>query len=116
MEFIFVELPVFTKLRPSYLSEDQFHELQKLLLGAPEAGALIQQTGGLRKLRFNDPKRQKGKRGGIRIIYFWWKDGHQIWLFTVYSKGEVSDLTNSQRKALQRMLREEINARVKKHE
>ena len=116
MKYLFIELPVFTKVRPSYLSEEQYLELQKFLLGAPDNGALIQKTGGLRKLRFQDPKRQKGKRGGIRIIYFWWKEKRQIWLFTIYGKGEVSDLTNSERKALQEMLRKEINARVKKHE
>jgi mRNA-degrading endonuclease RelE of RelBE toxin-antitoxin system len=116
VEILFIELPVFTKLRPSYLSEDQYQELQILLLSAPDSGALIQHTGGLRKLRFQDPRRQKGKRGGIRIIYYWWKDKRQIWLFTIYSKGEMNELTNSERKALQKMLRKEIESRVKCNE
>ncbi len=116
VKFVFVELPVFTKLRPSYLSEDQYRELQRLLLSAPDSGALIQQTGGLRKLRFHEPRRQKGKRGGIRIIYYWFKDRNQIWLFTVYSKGEMGGLTHSERNTLRRMLRKEIDSRLKCHE
>jgi len=61
----------------------------------PEAGALIPGTGGLRKLRFADGRRGKGKRGGLRVIYYWWHAGLQFWLFTIYDKEELSDLTKT---------------------
>src|SRR3954462_2923048 len=47
-----------------------------------EVGDVIAGIGGLRKTRFGDPRPRKGKRGGLRIIYFWWKAGAQFWLFT----------------------------------
>ena len=55
----------------------------------PEAGDVIPGTGGLRKLRFADERRGKGKRGGLRVIYYWWDPGSQFWLFTIYDKDET---------------------------
>lgn len=77
----------------------------------PEAGDPIQDTGGLRKLRFADVRRGKGKRGGLRVIYYWWATGLQFWLFTLYDKDEMSDLTAQQRKALKTMIKAELEAR-----
>jgi hypothetical protein len=54
----------------------------------PEAGDVIEGTGGLRKIRFADAKRGKGKRGGLRIIYYWWSVRKKFWLFTVYNKSK----------------------------
>jgi hypothetical protein len=50
------------------------------MLKDPEAGDVITGTGGLRKLRHGDATRGKGKRGGLRIIYFWWELKKQFWL------------------------------------
>ena len=77
----------------------------------PEAGDLIEGTGGLRKLRFADVRRGKGKRGGLRVIYYWWSPGLQFWLFTVYDKGQTDDLTPQQRKLLKAMIKAELEAR-----
>ena len=74
----------------------------------PEAGDVIQGTGGLRKMRFSDSRRGKGKRGGLRIIYYWWKAGLQFWLFTLYGKDEIDDLDAAQRKALKALLEREV--------
>ena len=62
---VFVELPPFEHFRSDYLDDDAFLKLQRLLMLNPEAGALIPGTGGLRKLRFADERRGKGKRGGF---------------------------------------------------
>jgi hypothetical protein len=62
-------------------------------------------------MRFGDPQRGKGKRGGLRIIYYWWETGHQFWLFTLYGKDELKDLTPTQRKALASMLQNEVRTR-----
>lgn len=77
----------------------------------PEAGDLMPDTGGLRKLRFADARRGKGKRGGLRVIYYWWMGGQQFWLFTLYDKDEMADLTPQQRKAFKVMIKAELEAR-----
>ncbi len=77
----------------------------------PLAGDVIQGTGGLRKIRFADPRRQKGKRGGLRVIYYFWRDGGQFWLFTLYDKDEAADLTAAERKAVKALLEAELTAR-----
>ena len=69
---------------------------------------------GLRKLRFADARRGKGKRGGLRVIYYWWIEGPQFWLYTLYDKDEASDLTAKQRKVLKAMIKAELDARSRK--
>lgn len=111
MQAIFIELPAFQRLREHYLDDDAFQGLQQLLMANPEAGEVIQGTGGLRKVRYGDARRGKGKRGGLRVIYYWRVRAGQFWLFTVYDKDEAGDLTADQRKALRRRLEVEITAR-----
>ena len=111
MKAVFVELPAFERHRASYLSDKAFTALQGELMKSPEAGDEIQGTGGLRKLRFADPRRGKGKRGGLRIIYYWWSGGAQFWLFTVYDKDEMADLTPEQRRSLKALIKRELAAR-----
>src|SRR5437870_13903683 len=113
MKAVFVELPAFERHRAEYLDDDAFRKLQSLLMLKPEAGDVIPGAGGLRKMRFADERRGKGKRGGLRVIYYWWDAGSQFWLFTIYDKDEMSDLTPSQRKALKEMLKKALAARRK---
>jgi hypothetical protein len=68
----------------------------------------------LRKLRFGDERRGKGKRGGLRVIYYWWYTGSQSWLFAVFDKDEMSDLTAAERKTLKEMIKHELEARRKR--
>jgi hypothetical protein len=72
---------------------------------------MVQGTGGLRKMRFADRRRGKGRRGGLRVIYYWWSAGMQFWLFTLYDKDEMTDLTPGQRKVLKAMVKAELEAR-----
>ena len=74
---------------------------------------MIPGTGGLRKLRFADERRQKGKRGGLRVIYYWRDKALQFWLFTIYDKDEISDLTKPQREMFKQMVKKELEARRK---
>ena len=113
MKAIFVELPPFEHYRADYLDDDAFLKLQRLLMLNPEAGALIPGSGGLRKLRFVDELRGKGKRGGLRVIYYWWDTGSQFWLFTIYDKDEMADLTKPQREKLKQMIKNELETRRK---
>ena len=114
MQAVFVELPPFQRHRADYLDDDAFLRLQRLLMLNPEAGDVIPGTGGLRKLRFTDDRRGKGKRGGLRVIYYWWDTGSQFWLFTVFDKSEMSDLTATERKALKEIIKHELEVRRKR--
>ena len=111
MKALFVELPAFERYRSAYLSDEAYRGLQNDMLKNPDAGDLIQGTDGLRKLRFGDEQRGKGKRGGIRVIYFWHDVQRQFWLFTLYSKDECNDLGPKEKKALKAMLKQELEAR-----
>lgn len=111
MKALFVELPAFAKYRADYLDDEAFRGLQQSMLKHPEAGDVIEGTGGLRKLRYGDPRRGKGKRGGLRVIYYWWDGGRQFWLFTLYDKDEMENLSADEKKALRGMLKAELEAR-----
>ena len=114
MNAVFVELPPFERLRASYLDDDAYRALQNELMRNPHAGDVIEGAGGLRKLRQPDPRRGKGKRGGLRVIYYWWLGGEQFWLFTVFDKDQTDDLTPEQRKVVKRLLDTEREKRQPK--
>ena len=111
MRALFVELPAFERYRSDYLSDGSYRRLQNELLEAPDSGDLIPGTGGLRKLRQPDAKRGKGKRGGLRVIYFWWESKRQFWLFTLYDKDEMDDLSPKERAALKARLKSDLETR-----
>ena len=106
-----MELPAFERRRAHYLDDFDFQRLQTLLMGNPAAGDLIPDSGGLRKLRFPDSRRGKGKRGGLRIVYYWWTTGLEFWLFTIYDKSDADDLTPRQRLSFKKALGDELKAR-----
>jgi hypothetical protein len=111
MKALFVELPAFARYRADYLDDEGLRGVQVALLKNHECGDVIEGTGGLRKLRYGDARRGKGKRGGLRIIYYWWASGRQFWLFTLYDKDEAEDLSASEKKLLKDMLKAELEAR-----
>ncbi len=111
MKASFVELPPFERYRADYLSDEGYRALQLELLADPEKGDVIEGTGGLCKLRQPDPKRGKGKRGGLRVIYFWWEVGRQFWLFTLYGKDEMADLNAKEKATLKALLKRELENR-----
>ena len=111
MKAVFVELPPFARIRKTYMNDEAYSLLQHSLMDNPKAGDVIEETGGLRKLRQADPRRGKGKRGGLRVIYYWWSGGDQFWLFTVYDKDQADDLTATQRKVLKQLLKNEVKNR-----
>lgn len=104
MEALFIELPPFEKHRSEYFSDNEFQQFQRMLLEQPACGDVIQHTGGLRKVRFGDLRRGKGKRGGIRVIYYWWIEKSHFLLFTLYDKDQKDDLSQQQLEILRGML------------
>lgn len=109
----FVEAPVFTKLLHEYLTDDEYRALQLFLAETPEAGALVPGTGGFRKVRWADSIRSKGKRGGLRIIYYYFAEDLQIWLLTIYDKDETADLSPEQRRMLKAAIDREKRERAR---
>lgn len=107
----FIEAPAFTRYSSSYLNDDEYRELQNRMAAAPELGDVMPGTGGFRKLRWTDPRRGKGRRGGLRVIYYYFPGEQQIWLMTLYDKDETSDLTPKQRQALKNAIEIELRAR-----
>src|ERR1700688_197287 len=107
----FLEAPAFARYVSGYLTDDEYRELQNRLAAAPEHGDVIPGTGGFRKLRWTDPRRGKGRRGGLRVIYYYFPGEQQIWLITLYDKDEASDLTAKERQALKSASEIELRAR-----
>jgi mRNA-degrading endonuclease RelE of RelBE toxin-antitoxin system len=107
----FFEAPAFTRHLNEYLTEEQYSALQQELSNIPDLGQVMPGTGGFRKLRLSDERRGRGKRGGLRLIYYWFERDQQIWMTTVYSKGEADDLTPAQKKALKKAIAAETKAR-----
>ena len=111
MKALFVELPAFERNRSAYLTDETLRGLQNAMLKNPEAGDVITGTGGLRKVRHGDATRGKGKRGGLRIIYYWWEPKRQFWLFTLYDKDELDDLSPKEKAVLKTLLKQELEER-----
>jgi hypothetical protein len=105
--FQFVEAPAFSRHREEYLDDEGFRELQESLAANPEAGGLIPAAGGIRKLRWKDSRRGKGKRGGLRIVYYCFLADEEIWLLTLYDKDQAADLTKDEKEQLRRALEAE---------
>jgi mRNA-degrading endonuclease RelE of RelBE toxin-antitoxin system len=87
----FIETKLFTDLVQQYLTDDEYRQLQRLLIERPRAGNVIRGTGGVRKLRWGAVGR--GKRGGYRVIYFLTKEQNVIWMLTMYPKNAVDDIS-----------------------
>lgn len=95
---IIIETSVFTRRIKELMSDDEYKELQEALVTRPEMGAIIQGTGGLRKVRWK--LESTGKSGGVRAIYYWVTADEQIYMLYVYPKSEQENLTAEQKKAL----------------
>jgi len=103
---IFVESPQCTRAITELMDDDGYRLLQAVLLENPEAGAIIVGSGGLRKVRWALPGR--GKRGGARMIYYFWVVKSRIYLLYAYSKSAKGDLTREQVKILAGLMQREV--------
>jgi mRNA-degrading endonuclease RelE of RelBE toxin-antitoxin system len=99
---VIIETTVFTRQVLELLSEDEYRQFQVFLADRPEVGDLIRGGGGLRKVRWAVEGR--GKRGGVRIIYYWAVPHEQILLLFMYPKSERDDLTPDQLKRLRTII------------
>ena len=101
----FIETSVFTHQVTSLLADDEYSQLQLALSVRPDMGVIIPHSGGLRKMRWSISGR--GKRGGVRVIYYWIVAQDQILMLFMYPKSEQDDLTAKQLKILREIVEKE---------
>ena len=89
--FTFIETKLFTQLVETYLTDDDYANLQLAVVANPGAGDVIRGSGGVRKLRWGLPGR--GKRGGVRVIYYLRLQQGQVWMLTMYVKNEAGSIS-----------------------
>jgi len=101
-----VETPVFTRSVLKLLTDDDYRLLQHEVVARPDVGSIIRGSGGLRKIRWAATGR--GKRGGVRVIYYWAVDREIILMLLIYGKNEQDDLTAEQLRVLKGLVEEEF--------
>ena len=100
-----IETPTFTRQVENLLTDDDYHRLQIALANRPDRGDIIPGSGGLRKMRWGSVGR--GKRGGVRIIYYWVTEREQILMLFMYPKNVHDNLSAAQLKTLRAIIEEE---------
>jgi mRNA-degrading endonuclease RelE of RelBE toxin-antitoxin system len=101
---VIIETTIFTRQVQALLADEEYRKLQIALAERPDLGALIPQGGGLRKVRWGVAG--KGKRGGVRVIYYWARPQQQLLMLFVYAKSERDDLTPVQLRQLRTVIEE----------
>ena len=102
---VIVETSIFSRQVQELLSGDEYRQLQLALVLHPDLGTVIPGSGGLRKVRWAIQGR--GKRGGVRVIYYWAVMNDKILMLFMYAKNEQDDLTPDQLKVLRKIIEEE---------
>ena len=88
--FTFIESAAFERVRAVYLDDDEYAELQQFMMKDPEAGDIVRESGGVRKLRWK--RKGMGKRGGLRVIYFVHYQPNEFWMLTLYAKAKQENI------------------------
>lgn len=104
---IIVETQIFTRQVLLLLSDEEYRLLQSVLANRPDAGVIIPSSGGLRKMRWGMTGR--GKRGGVRVIYYWAVKQERILMLLIYPKNVKDDMTQEQLKILRKIVKEEFS-------
>jgi mRNA-degrading endonuclease RelE of RelBE toxin-antitoxin system len=99
---IFIETSIFTKQVLKHLTDEEYKQLQADLVEHPDTGVIIPSGGGLRKVRWG--YKGKGKRGGVRVIYYWVVDQEHILMLMLYPKNVQGNLSPAQLKTLRQIV------------
>ena len=102
---LIIETSVFTRQLRKQLSNEEYRHLQNTLVERPNLGAVIRGSGGLRKMRWS--MQGRGKRGGVRVIYYWAVRQNQLLMLLIYPKNVQDDLTPDQLKMLRKIVKRE---------
>ena len=101
-----IETSIFTSQIVKLMTDEEYADLQSALVKKPDAGKIIRGSGGIRKLRW--ATKGHGKRGGARIIYFWFVSPRKLLMLFAYPKNALSDLSSKQLKILKQVVEEEF--------
>ena len=104
---VIVETSVFTRQVQALLSDEEYRQLQVMLIQHPDLGPVIPGSGGLRKMRWQAAGR--GKRGGTRVIYYRAATQNRLLMLLIYTKNEQDDLSPAQLRALRKFVEEEYS-------
>ena len=104
---LFIETSVFTKQIKELVSDEEYRQLQQDLLVQPDKGDLIKNGGGIRKVRC--AQGNKGKSGGIRVIYYWVTEDDQIFFLVAYPKSVKDNLTDKETSILRQLVKEQFH-------
>ena len=102
-----VELPEYQKQAKRYITEDDNRLLINYLAEHPKAGDLMQGTGGIRKLRW--AREGSGKRGGVRVIYYFHNETMPLFLLSLFGKNEKANLSHSEKNMLAKFIAQLVN-------
>lgn len=102
---VIIETSVFTRQVQKLLDDNAYRELQITLAERPDMGAVMVGSGGLRKVRW--AAQGRGKRGGVRVIYYWAVEKDRLLMLLMYPKSERDNLTREQVKILRKIVEEE---------
>ncbi len=103
---IIIETLAFTRRVTALLSDDEYTAMQWFLRFKPDAGNIIQHTGRARKMRWR--KKRQGKRGGLRVIYFYHAEKDTLWMLALYEKKEKEDLSKTDKEVIKKLIQEII--------
>ena len=100
--FTVVETALFQKQWPAYWTEEERGEFAAELAASPEAGVVIKESGGIRKIRWK--RSGTGKSGGVRVIYFTRSEAEEVVLLLIYAKSEIDNIKGPALKEIRRAL------------
>lgn len=107
-----VELPQYLREAKRLLSEKEREAIINYLATNPKAGVIMQGTGGIRKLRWTRPG--TGKRGGVRIIYYYYNQTIPLYLLTLFAKGDKSNLSKAEQNELVKFIQPLVKSSPRK--
>ena len=100
--FTVVETSLFQKQWPAYWTEEERGDFAAELAASPEAGAVVKESGGIRKIRWK--RNGTGKSGGVRVIYFTRNEAEEVVLLLIYAKSEIDNIKGPALKEIRRAL------------
>lgn len=100
----FVETPIFSEDRKKLLSEDEYQKFQAYMLDNYHLGDIITQTGGCQKIRWKLENNNKGKSGGVRVIYYALIEKEKLYLMLIYSKNRKDDMSPLEKSMLKKVV------------
>lgn len=101
-----IETSIFTRKIRELISDEEYGELQFALIQRPDIGVVIPQSGGVRKICW--PGSGRGKRGGIRVIYYWYVNEQQVYMLLAYAKNKQANFSAAELKVLKKLVEEEF--------